>query len=178
MDVENVSGGRAGEAGTASSNIPSGGLGALRAARVRALFDSYYVSSTLSDWSHSSAEPKGQAFQIALWEASHDDDLSLSLTTGSIYAGAQSGTTQINGMALAQTYLNSISGVTASYTSTVYDVWSLENIGIPEGNQDVIFATLIGSPESSTFKTFVVPEPSAGLLAMLSGGLVLLRRRR
>lgn len=177
VPVEEVSGGRAGEAGTASSNIPVGGIGALRAARVRALFDSFYVSPTLSDWSHTVQEPKSQAFQLALWEVSHDDDLSLSQTSGSIYIGAQSRNTQRNGVALAQTYLDSISKVTASYTSTVYDVWSLENIGVPEGNQDVIFATAIGSGDSDTIYS-LIPEPSTSLLAILGGAFALLPRRR
>ncbi|MBK1830808.1 PEP-CTERM sorting domain-containing protein [Verrucomicrobiaceae bacterium R5-34] len=179
-DVEGVASGRAGEIGTASSAIPAGGIGDLAAARVRALFDNHYQSTDLSEWTFSANSPSSQAFQLALWEVTHDVDLSLLNTSGSIYLGEQSSQSLTAGVALAQSWLDELVDVTTSYTSTTWDVWAIENVGDP-GNQDILFATSIDSPESEAFSQYrasAVPEPSSTLLLALGGMLALVYRRR
>ncbi|MGJ8656442.1 MAG: PEP-CTERM sorting domain-containing protein [Akkermansiaceae bacterium] len=167
--LEGISSGRAGVGGTATSEIPAGGIGDLAAARVRALFDKYYQSDDLSEWGYSDRSPLAQAFQLAIWEISHDGDLSLSDTSGAFYIGRQSdgNNTQKNGIDLAQSWLNELSSITADYESQKWDVYALESIGNP-GYQDLVFATEIGT----------VPEPSSALLLSLGGLATLVYRRR
>lgn len=178
-----ASAGRAGEAGTASSNIPVGGIGQLRAARIRFLFDNFYQSSNLGSWTQSTVSPNIHAFQLALWEASHDSDLSLTDNTGSIYlTGTQGDALRDNAVALAQNWLDTINtaGVTESYSSTTYDVWALTSTSGngTGGFQDVMLPLRKGSPAHSTLVPYLpVPEPSAATLALL-GTLAILRRRR
>lgn len=178
-----ASAGRAGEAGTASSNIPVGGIGQLRAARIRFLFDNFYQSMNLGSWSQSTAAPNIHAFQLALWEVSHDSDLSLTDSTGAIYfTGTQGNTLRDNAVALAENWLDAIdsAGVTESYVSTTYDVWALTSTSGngAGGFQDVMLALRKDTPEHSTLVPLLpVPEPGALVLALL-GTMGLLRRRR
>jgi hypothetical protein len=184
-----ASAGLAGAPGTASSNIPVGGIGALRAARVRYLFDNFYQSTNITQWRSNGAGPddpdsrKLQAFQLALWETSHDSDLSLSDTAGAIYITTPQGSTlQDASIALAQNWLDQVdaAGITESYVSTTYDVWALtSSTGVGAGgNQDVMLPLLKGSPAHSTLVPFLpVPEPSSAVLC-LAGAMIALRRRR
>ncbi|MEM6911617.1 MAG: hypothetical protein AAF555_08525 [Verrucomicrobiota bacterium] len=167
--LENVSRGRAGEAGHTSASIPEGGIGAFRAARVRYLYDNFYTADELSDWTMSQASPNTQAFQLALWELTHDSDLSLLDAAGNMYLGDQSSTTEANALLLAQSWLDSVAAadVDESYQSTTWGVWALEDIGSP-GNQDVLFATRIDEPEFAIFQAAAIPEPQVSLLGFLS----------
>jgi hypothetical protein len=178
-----ASAGRAGEAGTTSANILSGGIGQLRAARVRYLFDNFYQSSNLAAWTDSSVNPNIHAFQLSLWELSHDDDFSLSSTSGSLYIGDQTTAGDFalrnNAISLAQSWLTNVNGaaINQNYASTTFDVFALTSVtGNTNGAgfQDLVFAAPIGS----TFSTLLpVPEPSSALLALTSS-LLLIRRRR
>lgn len=184
-----ASAGLAGAPGTASSNIPVGGIGALRAARVRYLFDNFYQSMDITQWRSNGGGPvdpdsrKLQAFQLALWETSHDSDLSLTDTAGAIYITGTQGTTLGNAaVALAQNWLDAMdsAGITESYVSTTYDVWALtSSTGVGGGgNQDVMLPLLKGSPAHSTLVPLMpVPEPSSAALCLL-GTLAAMRRRR
>lgn len=178
-----ASAGRAGEVGTASSNIPIGGIGQLRAAQARYLFDQYYTSSNLGLWSQTEANPNVHAFQLSLWEITHDSGLSLS--SGSLYIGAQTGTagvglnTRINAIALAQSWLTAVgaAGITESYQSTKYDVYTLTSTtGGTDGRgyQDIVMAREKITP---IVPLQPIPEPSSALLAVI-GALFALRRRR
>jgi len=178
-----ASAGRAGEVGTTSSNIPTGGIGQLRAAQVRYLFDQYYTSSDLGLWTQTDANPTTHAFQLSLWEITHDSDLSLS-SGGSLYIGAQTDgnpatiNTRNNAIALAQSWLTAIdaAGITESYQSTTYDVYTLTSTtgnGL-NGYQDIVLASEKLTP---IVPLQPIPEPSSALLVVI-GSLFALRRRR
>lgn len=182
--LANLSAGRAGEAGTASSGIPVGGIGQQRAAYVRYLFDQYYISDRLSEWTITQAEPTSHAFQLALWEITHDSDLSLS--SGDVYIGAQTSGTAIelelrnNAINLANEMLLAVSsaGIDSSYTSTNFNFWALVNDdgeGLT-GNQDVILATKKSSLLSDDL-TNLIPEPTTYALICLFAGFMLTIKR-
>ena len=176
-----VSAGRAGQSGTASIGIPIGGIGELRAARVRYLFDQHYQSNTISLWTNTVTQPLTQAFQIALWEVTHDSDLSLSLTGGVTYVGTQNTTRSTNAVNIAAGWLTGINAnISTAYTSTTWDVWTLisstGNTATGYGFQDVLWATAFSDPRKATFETMsTAPEPSIPLLGLLA--LALLNRR-
>lgn len=186
-DIAQLSAGTAGQAGTASSNIPTGGIGDLRAARLAYLFDNFYISDSLSAWTMTDTDPTLHAFQLAVWEITHDDDLSLS--SGSIALGTQTGGTNVtrrtNASNLATSYLNTVAAasIDSSYTSSQFAFWSLTNVtgdGSGSGGyQDLILALELETPQEEQF-TEVIPEPSAySLLVGLVGcSLIGLRRRR
>lgn len=185
--LSSISAGRAGQAGTASSFIPVGGIGELRAARVAYLFDRFYISDQLSGWNFSTSNPSTQAFQLALWELTHDTDMSLTSTGGQLFVGAQSGTGSGNrttGLSLAQTYLNTVAAanITASYTSTKFDFWALTdtNGAGATGWQDVILATNKTSSAGRILASTIlvpIPEPGTFLFVLVGGAWGLTRRR-
>jgi len=185
--LSNISAGRAGQNGTASSFIPVGGIGALRAARVAYLFDQYYISDQLTGWTFTTTDPSTHAFQIALWELTHDTDLSINLSSGQVYVGAQTGNGNAlrnNALSLAQTYLNSVAGanITASYTSTKFDFWALTdtNGAGATGWQDVILATNKNTPAGQLLSSTIllpIPEPGSFVCVLLGGAICLMRRR-
>ena len=183
--LEEVSAGRAGQTGTASVGIPVGGIGSLRAAQVRYLFDHHYQSSTLSAWTITTAEPLTEAFQIALWELTHDTDFSLTQTSGLTYMGTQTDAKAINALNIATGWLNDISAanLTPDYASTTYDVWTLVsatgNTSTGYGFQDILFATTINDSRKTTLQTMsIIPEPTISLLGLSSLGGIAFRRRR
>lgn len=178
---------KAGQATTASSAIPAGGIGPLRAARVAWLFDNYYQSSDLSSWTQTTAEPRIHAFQLALWEISHDTDLSMTSTSGDVYIGSQGDTLRDNAIALAQIWLNAAAGanITPAYESQNFDLWALTSVtGNTDGQgfQDVIFALEKGSEPHDELTPLLpppqIPEPSTPLFILSALGAFLLRRRR
>ncbi|MDB6069902.1 MAG: hypothetical protein JWL81_1073 [Verrucomicrobiales bacterium] len=183
--LEEVSAGRAGQAGTASVGIPVGGIGTLRAAQVRYLFDHHYQSSKLSNWTITTAQPLTEAFQIALWELTHDTDFSLTRTSGITYMGTQTEAKAINALNIATGWLNEIAAanLTVDYTSTTFDVWTLVsatgNTSTGYGFQDILFATTVNDSRKTTLQTMsVIPEPSAAVLGLLTGAALGFRRRR
>jgi hypothetical protein len=182
--IYEASAGRAGESATASSNIPAGGIGLLRAARLRYLFNQHYQSVRLSEWTQTTASPTLHAFQLAVWELSHDTDLSLTNTSGSIYVGTQGSTLRNNAIALAQSWLNEISAanVDETYQSPKFEIWSLVSAsGNPangRGYQDVLLAYDKTTEDYQTLKPLLpAPEPGTSLLC-LSATFLALRRRR
>lgn len=179
-----ASAGRAGELTTASSNIPTGGLGLLRAARIRYLFDQHYQSVRLSEWTQTSTSPTLHAFQLAVWELSHDTDLSLRNTGGSIHIATQGNTLRDNAINLAQSWLNEVStaNIDESYESSKFEIWSLVsasgNTTNGRGYQDLLLAIDKSTPAYSNLKPLLpAPEPGSSLLC-LTASLLLLRRRR
>ena len=183
VPLENVSSGHSGEAGTASSGIPSGGIGADRAGQVRYLFDNYYQGSSLGDWSRSNAPdnpnipdhaqggggaPDTLAFQLAVWEIAHDSDLDLDPTDGDFWIDrtGNTGTRRTGALSLAQTWLDEIAamGIGASYLSGVWEVHALQSTD----DADLLYASLLPPP---------VPEPSIALFLFCASGLLARRRR-
>ena len=176
VPLEHVSSGRAGEYGTASYLIPAGGIGDLRAARVRYLFDNYYQSSTMSDWT--GGPSTFQAFQLALWETTHDNNLDLKTPSpNGIYVAVQNDPGRDGAINLAQAMLDSLkaANVTPSYESAKVNVWGLASIG----KQDLMLGIpIILVPETQAVEELVpVPEP-VGLSLLAVGGSLLLSRRR
>ncbi|TVP78456.1 MAG: hypothetical protein EA353_08290 [Puniceicoccaceae bacterium] len=182
--LRTLSAGTAGQPETASSNIPSGGIGALRAARLAYLFDEFYISDVLTVWEMTDANPSLHAFQLAVWEITHDDGLSLFDTNSEIWLPEQTGgslpTRRENARQLAQQYLDSVaqaeaSGIiTSGYQSDKFDFYALTSTtGNDEngaGFQDVILAV---------DKNIAIPEPgAAALLAGFSALIALVTRRR
>jgi len=98
-------------------------------------------------------------FQLAVWEITHDTDLSLSANTGSHYF---TGTNQT--VAEAQSIIGTMNGLGDSYfdsyDSTTWDINGLHH----DSDQDLVYAELI-------------PEPSSALLFLMGGIFFLLVRR-
>jgi hypothetical protein len=176
-----LSAGQAGVPGTASSAIPSGGIGLQRAAYVSYLFDRYYISEALSEWTYTQTTPFTHAFQMALWEMTHDSDLNLMNTSGAIYFGPQTSgsATAIaqrnNAINLAQTMLLNVynANVSSSYVSTNFNICALASTS-GNGNvgfQDIILATKKGSITTETLSPLItLPEPNVqSLLTMIAG---------
>ena len=184
--ISQLAAGTASATGTASSGMPSGGIGSLAASRLSYLFDEHYISSTLTDWTMNDTTPSLHAFQLALWEITHDSDLDLSNTGGSTYLDSQTGgtnpTRRQNAVALAQTYLDEVEANIAddSYESQKFDLFSLvSDSGNGSGGwQDVVLAFDKNSPQAETFAEAVVPEPSDGafFLGLTASLIVSLRR--
>jgi hypothetical protein len=176
-----LSAGQAGVPGTASSAIPTGGIGAQRAAYVSYLFDRYYISEALSEWTYTQTNPFTHAFQLALWEMTHDSDLNLVNTSGAIYIGSQTSgsATAIaqrnNAITLAQTMLQDVydANISSSYISTNFNICALASISGngTGGFQDIILATKKGSITTATLSPLItLPEPNVQtLLFMVSG---------
>lgn len=179
IPLNEISSGVAGASGTASIGIAIGGIGTLKAAQVRYAFDNYYQSSLLSDWSAGNPlNPDYIAFQLAIWEISHDSDLSLSSTSGHMYInGPQANQTVVTGankqaaINQAQAILDDISsaGITESYSSINFTVIALENVDIAGAQQDLVYGIQIPP----------IPEPGeyAVLLGIFSAIFVGVRRK-
>ncbi len=183
--LDKLAAGQAGISGRASAAIPAGGIGALRAARLAYLFDQYYISDQLTAWTQSTASPTLHAFQLAVWELTHDADMNINSTSGAIYVGNQTNTLRNNARALAQSYLNQVStaGINETYTSTKYKFWALTSTtgnganGNP-GFQDLILATKIGSQAEQVLSPLLpIPEPGVAAFLAVAAFCGLLRRR-
>jgi hypothetical protein len=176
VKLSKLAAGQAGNPGTASSDIPPNGIGPIRAARVSYLFDHYYTSEALSEWTYTQEQPVTHAFQIALWELTHDGDLNITNTTGNIYIGTQSNTLRNNAIALAQMMLDDVdeANINSSYVSTNFLLWALvdEGEGGTEGNQDVILATKKDSSSAEVLEPLIpIPEPTVLSFFSLAGVL-------
>jgi hypothetical protein len=175
--LSGLAAGQAGATGTASSNIPSGGIGGLRAARLSYLFDNYYISEQLSAWTMTDMSPNLHAFQLAVWELTHDDDLDL--YSGEVSLGVQTDgsnlTRRENARGLANDWVESVdaAGITAGYTSDKFSFWALTDIG----SQDLILALEKDTSTESDF-TGAIPEPSVSVLfaGCFAINLVFMRR--
>jgi hypothetical protein len=185
--LSSLAAGTAGLSGTGSSGMPSGGIGSFAASRLSYLFDQHYISSTLTDWTMTDANPTLHAFQLAVWEITHESDFSLNLASGTHFLGAQTGTRRQNAVTLAQTWLSDVEATIfdSTYVSQNFDILSLvSSTGNSDpdkaGFQDIVLAFDKTSPEATTFQEFAtVPEPShyALLIGMVAAVISTLRRR-
>jgi hypothetical protein len=168
--ISSLAGSTAGNSGTASSNIPSGGIGDLRAARLAYLFDQFYISDKLEKWTQTEDNPNVHAFQLAVWEITHDDDLDLS--TGAISLGTQSSgrdrTTRENARTLAASWVDQVkdANITTDYESSTFSFWALTN----NGSQDVILA-LEKDTTAEIELSELIPEKSTYALFLGVGAL-------
>jgi hypothetical protein len=172
--LQYLSAGQAGKPGTASSAIPVGGIGEQRAAYVSYLFDRYYTAEALTGWTYTATQPTTHAFQLALWEMTHDSDLNITNSTGNIYVANQSSAQRNAAISLAQSMLSDVAAanLSSSYVSTNFFIFALANVGNP-GNQDIVFATRKDSATYAALAPLVtLPEPSVQALASLVAGLV------
>ncbi len=184
--LKEIASGQAGISASASAAIPVGGIGDLRAARVAYLFDQFYISDQLTAWTVTTAQPSTQAFQLALWELTHDSDLSLSNTSGAVYLGSQgTSTLRNNGVSLAQSYLDTVNtaNIDGTYVSTKFKIWALvdANGAGSTGWQDVIVAVPLGSSAETMLTPLLpvapIPEPGTVAFILLALGLFLLGRK-
>lgn len=184
VPLELASAGTAGDPGTPSSSIPLGGIGLQAAAQLRYLFDVYYVSETLSQWTTT----QSQAFQMAVWEIGHDPG-NFNIVDGTsgggvYYLPVQNDSGRDAARLLAQDMLNAVgaANVSTGYVSTKVDVWSLADdngVSPTVGHQDILFATFKTSPDGQTVTPLLplpVPEPSS--LVLLAAGMMIFSRRR
>lgn len=179
IDLKNIARGHAGEVGHPSQYIPDGGIGSLRASRVRYLFDQYYESPVMNEWTSTQYT---QAFQLAVWELTHDDDFSLSDDVGAIYLPVQNNDHRDGAIGLAQDWLDEIENADpdGSYHGQSYNVWGLEDLGQP-GIQDVLLGVPIGTSGEETLNELLpvpVPEPSTLGLLVIAAALGLNRRSK
>lgn len=184
VQLHHATQGTAGRPGTASASIPLGGIGAQAAAEMRYLFDQYYLSETLADWT----VQQSQAFQLAVWEIGHDPgNLNVLPAGGGVfYVPVQNNGARDAAIALTQTMLDAVAAanVSTSYASTTVDVWSLADdngINPTTGYQDILFATFKTSPDGQTVAPLLpipVPEPTTLALLLGLGAVGLMRRRR
>ena len=184
QNLSTLAAGQAGAAGTASSAIPEGGIGHQRAAYVNYLFDQYYISEALSAWTYTTAQPVTHAFQLALWELTHDNDFSITDTAGEVYVGTQSNTQRNNAITLAQSMLDTVrnANVSSTYLSQNFSIciWALVDEGSP-GLQDVVLATKKDSANDLVIEPLLpmpaLPEPTPHTLLILSAGIFWMIRR-
>lgn len=162
--LENINRGRAGESGTESANIPSGGIGRVRAGMIRYLYDNYYTSTDANAWTASNAG----AFQLAVWELLHEKYTSnnsftiTSASTNGFYVLATYNTASVT---QAQGYLNAINTLNwtdaqwMSYKSTAWHVIALE------ANNDT-------NPCTPDGQDFLIAQPIVGACVLNLGNLV------
>lgn len=180
--LSGLAAGTAGQIGTSSSNIPAGGIGSFRAAQVAWLFDNFYISDQLSEWTQTEQEPRLHAFQLALWEITHDTGLNLS--AGSIFFSAPQGNPlRDNAISLAQEWLDELSleGIDETYTSGEFEFYALTSVTGNNGGgfQDLVLAVRRDSETLGTIETNI-PEPrvAAFFTGLLALARVLRSRRK
>ena len=136
----------AGKAGTQGVQIPDGGIGPVRAGMVRYLVDKHFVStnSTDADWNTNNA---AFAFQIAMWEITHDQYNSGSInfsvkdaSTNGLYYDYNSNNS-INKAILdsAEAWVKDIQSKTWDWTTFVPSVWHAVALSTTN-SQDLITA--------------------------------------
>ncbi|MEM9227231.1 MAG: hypothetical protein AAGA45_04620 [Verrucomicrobiota bacterium] len=134
VETQYASSGTAGPPG-AGSGIPFGGIGPTAARNIAILYDLYYAGQSSSDWSSDNAG----AFQLAVWELTHDNDGSLYNQDGFFYRTGGSKST----FRLAQSYVDDVLGMDEAYNPYT-ELVALSSIGDP-GRQDLlIHAAAIG----------------------------------
>ncbi len=185
--LRSLAAGHGGAAGTASAGIPNNGIGVHRAARLAYLFDQHYISESLTAWNQNELH----AFQLAVWEITHDSDLSLSNVNGWNYLPNQFGGSdpdfRNDAIDLAQSYLDQISAadVAPSYRSDKFEFWALTSVTGNTGSdgpgfQDVILATnKFSALTEELTELIIIPEPAMlGVMALVLGMTWCVNRRR
>ncbi len=152
----------------------SGGIGNLHAARIHYLFDNFWESSTASSWTDPTV--RIPAFQLAIWELSHDVDFSLVNNTGlttDFFVTSSVATADVYNRAAS--LIASVQGanVASTYTSSTWEITLLENstyaaTGAQGVVQDLVYATAITQ----------IPEATTATLTLAGLAVFAARRRR
>ena len=136
----------AGVSGTPAEQIPDGGIGPVRAGMLRYLVDKHFVSNNSTDagWSTNNI---GMAFQIAVWEITHDQynvsNINFTVknaTTDGLYFDYSSNNS--TGKAIldsAENWLQDIQNKSWDWTAYVSRIWHPVGINSPS-SQDLIIA--------------------------------------
>ncbi len=164
--------------GTADgANITAGvGIGTLRAAQIRYLFDNFWQGSTPSAWTDPTVNIP--AFQLAVWELSHDFNFSLvnkNAYTTEFYVNNSGSLTGNAALAFsaATTMVSTVSSanVQTTYSSTKWNVVLLENSSFVSSPANGVVQDLI-------YATAITPIPEATTVALTLAGLAVLAARR
>ena len=135
-----------GVAGTPGMQIPDGGIGPVRAGMVRYLVDQHYVSTNSTDagWSTNN---HATAFQLALWEITHDQynvsNINFSVknaTANGFYFdyNANSATNQAI-LDTAELWVKDVQNKNIDWTAYVSTVWHAVALNTPQA-QDLVTA--------------------------------------
>lgn len=153
VSADQASAGTAGPPGS-GSGIPSGGIGEAAARNAAILYDLYYAGTSSSDWTRNTAG----AFQLALWELTHDNDGSLYDTDGFFYS-RDGRTTKFD---LAQSYVDAVLATDANYNPFT-ELVALSSVGDP-GNQDIlVHAQFVGGVPGQEIPFGVNPFPALAI---------------
>ncbi len=152
VPLEYLARGTAGEANE-SQNIPTGGIGRVRAGMLRFLFDTYYTSTNANNWT----TENGAAFQLAVWEIIHEKYTSnntFSVKTASTNGFYFLATYNLTSLNQAETYVAAVNAKNwtdaqwMAYQPVNWHVIAIENNSAYGGNdgQDLVFAQpIVGS---------------------------------
>jgi len=158
VETQYASQGTAGTPGSSSAGMPVGGIGEAAARNVAILYDLYYAGQTADSWNSLTAG----AFQLAVWELTHDSDGSLYGTDGSFYVS--SGSSSL--LSLSQDYLDAVAEKDASYNPYT-DLVALSSVGNP-GQQDLLVqSTYVGGP-ATAIPFGVNPLPGLAIIGFFS----------
>jgi len=153
----------------------AGGIGALRAAQIRYLFDNFWQGSTPAAWTNPTVNVP--AFQLAMWELTQD--FNFSLVNQNAYStefyvnnpGSLAGNALLAYNAATAMVANvNAANVLTTYASSTWQVVLLENssfVPSPANGvvQDLVYAA-------------VIPEATTAALALASLAFLAARRRR
>ena len=156
----------AGVSGTPAQQIPDGGIGPVRAGMLRYLVDQHFVSNNSTDagWSTNNT---GIAFQIAVWEITHDQynvaninfTVKNATSDGFYFDYASNNSTGKAILDSAEKWLNDIQNKTWDWTAYTSTVWHPVGINSPS-SQDLIIAEPIA----------LCPVPGGGVSSGGTGG--------
>ena len=166
----------AGLAGKPTTQIPDGGIGPVRAGMVRYLVDKHFVSTNSTDAGWSDANNYSFAFQIALWEITHDQYNTSSInfsvknaSTNGLYFDYNSNTPQ--GQAVldtAEAWVKDIQSKTWDWTTFVPTVWHAVALNTTN-SQDLVTAEPISA---CSVPGIVTPGSTGGLESKSLGAAI------
>ncbi len=154
-----------------SSPLPGGHIGAVREGYLTKLYDLAYdiMLDKLSSTSSSTRNAYAGAFQLAIWELSHETyepsplHFGVSQGDGTFYLNVASPTgTTLNGITLANQWLAAVLDPNVT-VDRKYDIYALTNYTNANTAQDLIFAVPI--PEATAMTTWALVLLSASAVS-------------
>ncbi|NCF40076.1 MAG: hypothetical protein GWP75_08180 [Planctomycetia bacterium] len=157
---------------TVPENSPPGAMGAGRTSLINDLYSKFYVSTIENpSGSWSTDFPNAQAFQLLIWEISHEN---FSGDTSDSDAGRNNMMSQIN--LLEGAFVAATSSGGNSLASNVSSAISTMTSGMGVGGWGT-FARLAGAT-NATNQDLLIVVPSPAIAGLAGLGLVGMRRRR